>query len=115
MVRAGVDKIEVDEAKGTVTVTGNADPYEVIVRTRKAGKHAEVVSIGPPPPPPKPPADAQKKPADDKDKKKPEQPNPQPQFHDYPLLPYPQYPQRVVLVLMGYDSYNQSNPSCSIM
>ncbi|CAM8956985.1 unnamed protein product [Rhodiola kirilowii] len=27
----GVDKIEIDEAKGTITVTGNADPYEIIV------------------------------------------------------------------------------------
>lgn len=50
---AGVDKIETDAGKGTLTVTGNADPYEIIVRTRKAGKFAEVVSVGPPPAPPK--------------------------------------------------------------
>jgi len=49
----GVDQIEVDAAKGTLTVTGNADPYEIIVRCRKAGKFAEVVSVGPPPAPPK--------------------------------------------------------------
>ncbi|XP_010940108.1 heavy metal-associated isoprenylated plant protein 2-like [Elaeis guineensis] len=49
----GVDKIEVDGAKSTLTVTGDADPIEVIVRARKLGKFAEVVSIGPPPPPPK--------------------------------------------------------------
>ncbi|KAG6645692.1 heavy metal-associated isoprenylated plant protein 2-like [Carya illinoinensis] len=47
----GVDKVEVDEAKGTLTVTGDADPYEIIVRTRKTGKFAEVVSIGAPPKP----------------------------------------------------------------
>ncbi|XP_008796016.1 heavy metal-associated isoprenylated plant protein 43-like [Phoenix dactylifera] len=51
----GVDKIEVDGAKSTLTVTGDADPIEVIARTRKVGKSAEVVSIGPPPPPPPPP------------------------------------------------------------
>ncbi|WCJ24976.1 Heavy metal transport/detoxification superfamily protein [Euphorbia peplus] len=120
----GVDKIEVDEAKGTLTVTGNVDPYKVIIRTRKAGKHnnAEVISIGPPPPPPKPPQDqAQKKPEDNKkadqqkktDEKQQQQ---QPQIHHFhDPLSYPQYPQRVVFVPMGYDSYNQPNPSCSIM
>jgi hypothetical protein len=50
---AGVDKVEVDAAKGTLTVTGNADPCEIIVCIRKAGKCAEVVSIGPPPEPDK--------------------------------------------------------------
>ncbi|KAK4346869.1 hypothetical protein RND71_033208 [Anisodus tanguticus] len=49
----GVEKIEIDGVKGTLSVTGNADPYEVIVRSRKAGKFAEVVSIGPPPAPTK--------------------------------------------------------------
>ncbi|KAE8010528.1 hypothetical protein FH972_006895 [Carpinus fangiana] len=51
----GVDKVEADAAKGTLTVTGDADPYEIIVRARKVGKFAEVVSIGPPPAPPKKP------------------------------------------------------------
>lgn len=41
--------MEVDGAKGTLTVTGDADPYEIIVKSRKAGKFVEVVSIGPPP------------------------------------------------------------------
>ncbi|CAI9272333.1 unnamed protein product [Lactuca saligna] len=49
----GVDKIEIDGAKGTLTVTGDADPYEIILQTRKAIKCVEVVTIGPPPPPPK--------------------------------------------------------------
>uniref|UniRef100_A0A0E0DJI0 HMA domain-containing protein n=1 Tax=Oryza meridionalis TaxID=40149 RepID=A0A0E0DJI0_9ORYZ len=44
----GVDKIEIDSEKGTMTVTGSADPVDVIERTRKAGKRAEVVTIGPP-------------------------------------------------------------------
>ncbi|XP_065851452.1 heavy metal-associated isoprenylated plant protein 43-like [Euphorbia lathyris] len=106
----GVDKIEVDEGKGTLIVTGNVDPYEVIVRTRKAGKHAEVVSIGPPPAPPKQPQpqDAQKKPDDNK---KPDQKKPEIHFNDHL-----NYPPRIVFVPMaGYDSYNQPNPSCSIM
>ncbi|XP_041020480.1 heavy metal-associated isoprenylated plant protein 2-like [Juglans microcarpa x Juglans regia] len=44
----GVDKIEVDADKGTLTVTGDADPYEIIVRTKKTGKFADVVSVGDP-------------------------------------------------------------------
>lgn len=56
----GVDKIEVDGAKSTLTVTGDADPIEVIVRARKLGKFAEVVSVGPPPPPPPKPAQEKK-------------------------------------------------------
>ncbi|KAG9449711.1 hypothetical protein H6P81_009676 [Aristolochia fimbriata] len=49
----GIDKIELDPAKNTITVTGDADPVQIIIRTRKTGKTAEVVSIGPPAPPPK--------------------------------------------------------------
>ncbi|KAF5463100.1 hypothetical protein F2P56_019043 [Juglans regia] len=44
----GVDKIEVDADKGTLTVTGDADPYEIIVRTKKTGKFSDVVSVGDP-------------------------------------------------------------------
>ncbi|RVX16423.1 hypothetical protein CK203_006202 [Vitis vinifera] len=47
----GVNTIDIDATKGLLTVTGEADPYEVIVRARKACKHAEVVTIGPPPAP----------------------------------------------------------------
>ncbi|KAJ4965494.1 hypothetical protein NE237_017343 [Protea cynaroides] len=46
-----VDEIQVDAEKGTLTVTGNADPYEVAVRARTAIRYAEVVTIGPPPNP----------------------------------------------------------------
>ncbi|XP_019182612.1 PREDICTED: heavy metal-associated isoprenylated plant protein 2-like [Ipomoea nil] len=55
----GVDKIEIDEAKGSLSVTGSCDPYEIIVKIKKTGKFMEVVSIGPPPAPPK--QDAPKK------------------------------------------------------
>ena len=51
MLYAGVDKIEADQAKGTLMVTGNADPYEIIIHSQKTGKHEKVVSIGPPPAP----------------------------------------------------------------
>ncbi|RVX16426.1 hypothetical protein CK203_006201 [Vitis vinifera] len=47
----GVNTIDIDATKGLLTVTGEADPYEIIVRARKACKHAEVVTIGPPPAP----------------------------------------------------------------
>lgn len=67
----GVDKIEMDSAKSTLTVTGNVDPIDVIVRTRKVGRYAEVISVGPPPKP------DEKKPDEKKpDAKKPDLPPP---------------------------------------
>ena len=48
-----MDKIEVNAEAGSLTVTGEADPCEIVERARKACKHAEVVNIGPPPPPQK--------------------------------------------------------------
>ncbi|KAJ0464073.1 putative heavy metal-associated domain, HMA, heavy metal-associated domain superfamily [Helianthus annuus] len=51
----GVDKIEIDAAKDTLTVTGDADPYVIIKQARKVIKCVEVVTIGPPPQPPKKP------------------------------------------------------------
>jgi hypothetical protein len=109
MLYAGVDKIEADQAKGTLTVTGNADPYEIIMRTRKTGKHADVVSIGPPPAPPK--QDGQKKPQEKKPEKKPEE---KAQIHDLHtchqcrqiyLMPMP----------MSMAPCYEPNPSCSVM
>ncbi|XP_023749089.1 heavy metal-associated isoprenylated plant protein 43 [Lactuca sativa] len=64
----GVDKIEIDGAKGTLTVTGDADPYEIILQARKAIKWVEVVTIGPPPP-------------KQDDEKKPPEKNPDQNFH----------------------------------
>ncbi|CAH1437235.1 unnamed protein product [Lactuca virosa] len=66
----GVDKIEIDAAKGTLTVTGDADPYEIILQARKAIKCVEVVTIGPPPPAPK-----------KEDEKKPPEKKPDHEFH----------------------------------
>ncbi|KAG6645691.1 heavy metal-associated isoprenylated plant protein 2-like [Carya illinoinensis] len=44
----GVDKVEVDADKGIFTVTGDADPYEIIVRTKQTGKFGDVLSVGAP-------------------------------------------------------------------
>ncbi|KAJ6997142.1 heavy metal-associated isoprenylated plant protein 43-like [Populus alba x Populus x berolinensis] len=111
----GVDKIEADQAKGTLTVTGNADPYEIIMRTRKTGKHADVVSIGPPPAPPK--QDGQKKPEEKKpDEKKPEE---KAQIHDpHTCYPHTCYQCRQIYLMpmpMSMAPYDEPNPSCSIM
>ncbi|KAF9682259.1 hypothetical protein SADUNF_Sadunf05G0090300 [Salix dunnii] len=101
----GVDKIEADQAKGTLTVTGNADPYEIIIRTRKAGKHAEVVSIGPPPAPPK--QDGQKK----TQEKKPEVKT---QIHDPHTCP--QCRQMYLMSLpVSMPRYDEPSQSCSVM
>ncbi|PSS36500.1 Heavy metal-associated isoprenylated plant protein [Actinidia chinensis var. chinensis] len=102
----GVDKIEIDGSKGTLTVTGDADPYEIIIRTKKVGKFVEVVSVGPPPPPPKPQQDGQKKPEEKKPDKKA-----QPQVQDHIHTPH-SYPVCVVQVVRTWD---EPNPSCSIM
>lgn len=108
---AGVDKIEIDAAKGTLTVTGDADPYEIIVRTRKAGKIAEVVSVGPPPAPPK--QDGQKKPDD----KKPTEKKPDDKKADHKADVHTPHNcpicQRISYVQL--DRWNEPNPSCSIM
>ncbi|XP_062143537.1 heavy metal-associated isoprenylated plant protein 43-like [Alnus glutinosa] len=104
----GVDKVETDAAMGTLTVTGDADPYEIIVRTRKAGKFAEVVSIGPPPAPPK------------KDEKKPEEKKPDPKKPDQmtevyiPYMPYNCHVcEQVAMVPVGL--WDEPTPSCSIL
>ncbi|KAL1567919.1 heavy metal-associated isoprenylated plant protein 43-like [Salvia divinorum] len=76
----GVDKVEVDGAKGTLSVTGDADPYEIIVKTRKVGKFAEVVSIGPPPKP------QEKKPEPKKPEEKKAEQKPLEQIHHTPFI-----------------------------
>ena len=101
---AGVDKVEADAAKGTLTVTGDTDPYEIIVRTRKAGKFAEVVSIGPPPAPPKKPDE--KKPGEKKPDTKIEVQNP---YMPHNCLVC----ERVAMVPVG--RWDEPNPPCSIL
>lgn len=108
-----MDKIEADEAKGTLTVTGNADPYDIIIRTRKTGKHAEVVSVGPPPPPPRE-QDGQKK----DDKKKTEEKKAEEKMTEQAKAPIHDphaCPQCQRIIIMPMDYYDQPNPSCSIM
>ncbi|KAK9990990.1 hypothetical protein SO802_025975 [Lithocarpus litseifolius] len=96
----GVDKVEVDEGKGTLTVTGSADPYEIIVRARKTAKFAQVVSIGPPPGPPK------------KDEKKPDEKKPDPKPQDC-YVPHHCVCERVGVVHI--DQWQEPNPSCTIL
>ncbi|KAF5768928.1 putative heavy metal-associated domain, HMA, heavy metal-associated domain superfamily [Helianthus annuus] len=58
----GVDKIEIDTTKDTLTVTGDADPYMIIIKARKVIKCVEVVTIGPPPKKPEEKKPEEKKP-----------------------------------------------------
>ncbi|CAN6236533.1 unnamed protein product [Urochloa humidicola] len=119
----GVDKIEVDSEKGTMTVTGTVDPVDVIVHTRKAGRRASVISIGAPPKPAEEKKTEQQKPAEEKktsekteekkvsaaaEKKAPEQAATV-FVHHVPSSwpPCPRYQERVV--------YEQEPPPCSIM
>ncbi|EXC35436.1 hypothetical protein L484_026742 [Morus notabilis] len=106
----GVDKIEVDAAKGTVSVTGNADPYKIIVSARKAaGTHADVVSVGPP--------EAQKKQGDKKAEDQKKKADGQKKKADDQALVHPRACwecQRVVLVQLDHG-YNEPSPLCSIM
>ncbi|CAN6250504.1 unnamed protein product [Urochloa humidicola] len=107
----GVDKIEVDSEKGTMTVTGTVDPVDVIVHTRKAGRRASVISIGAPPKPAEEKKREQKtevkKASADAEKKAPEQPATV-FVHHVPSWPAcPRYQERVV--------YEQEPPPCSIM
>ncbi|KAJ1273295.1 hypothetical protein BS78_06G269300 [Paspalum vaginatum] len=110
----GVDKIEVDSEKGTMTVTGTVDPVDVIVHTRKAGRRASVLTIGPPPKPAeeKKPAKEEKKPAEKKSsanaEKKATEPPATVFVQHVPSWPScPRYHERVV--------YEQDPPPCSIM
>ncbi|XP_023003318.1 heavy metal-associated isoprenylated plant protein 43-like [Cucurbita maxima] len=93
-----VDKVETDEAKGTIGVIGKADPYKIVKITRKAvssaGKVVEVVSIGPPPKP---------------DEKKPEDKKPDPVPCICTCPPYPPYGSSYIVV--PYET----QPSCSIL
>lgn len=113
-----------------MTVTGDADPYDIIVRIRKAGKHAEVVSIGPPqgPTPPKP--DAQKKPEENKkpeEKKKPEdnkkaeekKADPVKSLDQISYVPYMQmphyYPQYQPVAVVHMNRWDEPDTSCTIL
>ncbi|KAL2906697.1 Heavy metal-associated isoprenylated plant protein 34 [Bienertia sinuspersici] len=109
----GVNKIEADSEKGTVVVIGEADPYEIITRLRKAGKSASFETVGPPP---KPDGDGtEKKP---NDPVKPICPSPSPCLCPSPS-PYPcSYPSGCwacrPITVMTVD-YQDPIPPCSIM
>lgn len=104
----GVEKIEIDGTKGTLSVTGDADPYEVIVRSRKAGKFVEVVSIGPPAAPPKP--DGQKKAEEQK-------PKPQAQMYapPPPVMPPVCAVYQGIAPVVHVTRREEPTPQCSIL
>ncbi|KAL2532540.1 Copper transport protein family [Abeliophyllum distichum] len=104
----GIDKVEADGAKGTLTVTGEADPYEIIVKTRKAGKYVEVVSIGPPPAPPK--QDGPKKP----EEKKPNQKKPDDKVQADIHTPFTS-PICESIPVIPATRWEEPSPQCSIM
>ncbi|KAK6118454.1 hypothetical protein DH2020_047871 [Rehmannia glutinosa] len=104
----GVDKVEVDETKGTLSVTGDADPYEIIVKTRKAVKFVEVVSIGPPSLPQKP-----------EEKKKPDEKKPEEKKSDQKAQAHIHTPftcpicERIPVIPM--TRWEEPSPQCSIL
>lgn len=101
--------MEVDGGKGILSVTGDADPYEIIVRTRKAAKFVEVVSVGPPPAPQK--QEVPKKPDEKKaEVKKSDQSPAQIQFP----LHYPVY-EGIRAVPMTRWEEPPPNSQCSIL
>ncbi|KAL0391467.1 UNVERIFIED_CONTAM: hypothetical protein Slati_4531800 [Sesamum latifolium] len=107
----GVDKVEIDGAKGTLSVTGDADPYEIIVKTRKAGKFAQVVSIGPPPPPPPQKQDVQEK--KKPEAKKPEEKKAQAAHETH--IPFPACPIYDRIPVIPLTRWEDPNPYCSIL
>ncbi|GLJ20141.1 hypothetical protein SUGI_0365600 [Cryptomeria japonica] len=41
----GIDSIQVDSSKNTVTVTGEADPVKIAKQLRKSKKHAKLLTV----------------------------------------------------------------------
>ena len=111
---AGVNTIDIDATKGLLTVTGEADPYEIIVRARKACKHAEVVTIGPPPGPSKKPEKEkpeQNKPGKEKtEQKKPQKEKPDTKVHSSDNCPMCQR-----FAVIHLDQWDEPNVTCSIL
>ncbi|XP_059592579.1 toMV susceptible protein tm-1(GCR26)-like [Vitis vinifera] len=110
----GVNTIDIDATKGLLTVTGEADPYEIIVRARKACKHAEVVTIGPPPGPSKKPEKEkpeQNKPGKEKtEQKKPQKEKPDTKVHSSDNCPMCQR-----FAVIHLDRWDEPNVICSIL
>ncbi|XP_062102451.1 heavy metal-associated isoprenylated plant protein 43-like [Humulus lupulus] len=106
----GVDKIEVDGAKGTLSITGKADPYKIIVSARKVGKHADVVSVGPPPKPAEPQKKAEGKGGSDENKNKKKGNEAESVIYNPHTCP-----QCETLVFIPLDRWNEPYHSCSIM
>ncbi|CAK8539928.1 unnamed protein product [Lathyrus sativus] len=121
----GIDKIEVDEGKGTLTITGNADPYEVIVKIKKIRKNARVLSIGPPLIPPPPKQDSPKKPKENKKpkgkpKEKPkekveEKTKPEAAVSQYMVMPPQYYNHAQPVAVLHMARWDEPDTSCTIL
>lgn len=46
----GIEKMEVDASKGTLTIVGEIEPVPIFKMLKKIGKTPEIVSVGPPRP-----------------------------------------------------------------
>ncbi|XP_021849157.1 heavy metal-associated isoprenylated plant protein 39-like [Spinacia oleracea] len=46
----GVEKLEVDASKGTLTIIGEVEPVPIFKKLKKIGKQPEIISVGPPRP-----------------------------------------------------------------
>nr|XP_043633468.1 heavy metal-associated isoprenylated plant protein 43-like [Erigeron canadensis] len=117
----GVDKVELDVSKGTLTVTGDADPYEIILQTKKAGKFVEVITIGPPPAPPKKPEEKkpeEKKPVEKKPaEKKPEVKKPEEKVHIHPYDTHKPYDCVICqqMTMAPMNQWEERDSTCTIM
>ncbi|XP_021775347.1 heavy metal-associated isoprenylated plant protein 39-like [Chenopodium quinoa] len=46
----GIEKLEVDVSKGTLTIIGEVEPVPIFKKLKKIGKAPEIISVGPPRP-----------------------------------------------------------------
>ncbi|CAI8588664.1 unnamed protein product [Vicia faba] len=117
----GIDKIEVDEEKGILTITGNADPYDIIIRIKKVRKNAKVLSIGPPLIPPPPKKDSQKKPKENKKPiEKPEEKVEEKNMSEavvtqYMVMPPQYYHHAQPVAVLHMTRWDEPDTSCTIM
>lgn len=81
--------------QGTLTVVGSVDPVSITTQVRKAGKFAEILSVGPP--------------------KKPDPPEPKPTEPERPkpCQPLPECCKQCQLIGVNYVAYDEG--VCSIL
>lgn len=123
-----MNKIEADTEKGTIAVIGNADPFAIIKRLRKAGKSAYYITVGPPVSPEeekkkKEEEEKKKKQKEEEEKKKKEEeerkkkcPCPNPYPYPYPYsYSYPGDGYVCKPFAMMTSDYQDPTPPCTIM